>query len=183
MPSTFVQPIDNFAAVLTAPYAAGDPTIALLWDASVTTPAALAAGRIYRLTAWAGYRTDQPAVLTVLDLDGMTSTGAVSADFDVAGVSPGYADRDLPAGTVLSCEMTAQDYEDHSTALDALAPYVHAQPVAASTWTIAHGRGRYPAVAVVDSAGDLVHGAVRYDSADQVTVTFSAPFAGNAYLN
>lgn len=61
--------------------------------------------------------------------------------------------------------------------------YVHSQLAAASVWTITHGLVRHPSVTVVDSAGSVVIGGVRYLSANQLTVTFSAAFAGSAYLN
>lgn len=61
--------------------------------------------------------------------------------------------------------------------------YLHNQAVASDTWTIVHNLAKYPSVTVVDSAGDEVEGSVNYISANQLTVTFSAPFSGKAYLN
>lgn len=84
---------------------------------------------------------------------------------------------------------------DGSTAWNALGPYYtpavtgadlnfeYAQLTAASTWVVAHYLGKRPSVTVIDSAGDEVEGYVVYDSADQLTLTFSAAFAGTAYLN
>ena len=53
----------------------------------------------------------------------------------------------------------------------------------ASTWVIVHNLGKHPAVVVVDSSGSTVYGDIHYDSNAQVTLTFAAGFAGNAYLN
>jgi hypothetical protein len=61
--------------------------------------------------------------------------------------------------------------------------YTHQQSQASTTWTITHNLGRRPSVTIVDSAGDLVRGDVRYVSDDQVVLTFSAAFGGYAYLN
>jgi hypothetical protein len=61
--------------------------------------------------------------------------------------------------------------------------YTHVQGSASTTWVIPHNLGIYPAVTVVNSAGDLCEGEVRYDNANQVTLTFGAPFSGTAYLN
>lgn len=61
--------------------------------------------------------------------------------------------------------------------------HTHAQAVPAATWTVAHGLGKCPGVTVVDSAGDQVVGAVSYPDANTVVITFSAAFAGTAYLN
>ena len=60
--------------------------------------------------------------------------------------------------------------------------YVHNQSVASTTWVITHPLGGHPSVTVVDSAGTAVFGEVKYDSTTQVTVSFTAPFSGLAYL-
>lgn len=61
--------------------------------------------------------------------------------------------------------------------------HTHDQGTAAAEWLIAHGLGKCPAVTVVDSAGDQVEGDVDYIDLNTLTVFFSAPFAGRAYLN
>lgn len=61
--------------------------------------------------------------------------------------------------------------------------YTHIQASAASVWTIAHGLGRHPSVTVVDSSGRSVYGDVNYTDSNTLVVSFSAAFAGNAYLN
>lgn len=61
--------------------------------------------------------------------------------------------------------------------------YEHVQASASDTWVVQHNLFKYPSVAVVDSAGDEVEGSVHYDSNTQLTITFSAPFSGKAYLN
>lgn len=60
--------------------------------------------------------------------------------------------------------------------------YVHNQPVTASTWNITHSLGGRPSVTIVDSAGTTVIGEVVYNSDTSITVLFSAPFSGQAYL-
>lgn len=57
------------------------------------------------------------------------------------------------------------------------------QAVPASVWTINHPLSKMPAVAVVDSAGNVVEGDIQYVDQDQVIVTFNATFSGKAYLN
>lgn len=61
--------------------------------------------------------------------------------------------------------------------------YVHDQMSASATWTIAHNLGKYPSVTVMDSGGSVCEGTIVYDSINQITLTFSAAFAGIAYLN
>jgi len=63
------------------------------------------------------------------------------------------------------------------------AAFTYAQMSPASTWVIVHNLGKHPAVVVVDSSGSTVYGDIHYDSNAQVTLTFAAGFAGNAYLN
>lgn len=59
---------------------------------------------------------------------------------------------------------------------------VHSQGAASSEWIISHTLGGRPSVTVVDSAGTVVMGEVTYTSDSQVTVNFTAPFSGFAYL-
>ena len=61
--------------------------------------------------------------------------------------------------------------------------YVHQQMTPSDTWVVAHGLNRFPSVTVVDSGGSVVIGSVSYDSSHQITITFTAAFGGNAYLN
>lgn len=63
------------------------------------------------------------------------------------------------------------------------AAYVFVQAVPASTWTINHLLGYKPNVTVVDSTERQVEGDVVYTSQNQVVITFSAAFAGEAYLS
>jgi hypothetical protein len=60
---------------------------------------------------------------------------------------------------------------------------VWVQSVAASIWNISHELMFRPNVTVVDSAGDEVEGDVRHLNATSIRITFSAAFAGTAYLS
>lgn len=61
--------------------------------------------------------------------------------------------------------------------------YDHFQAMASEVWVISHGLGKRPSVTVVDSSGAECEGAVVHDTANQITITFSAAFGGHAYLN
>lgn len=61
--------------------------------------------------------------------------------------------------------------------------FVFEQAQAAPTWTIEHFMSRFPSVTVVDSSGSLCQGALQYIDENTVTINFSAPFAGKAFLN
>ena len=58
--------------------------------------------------------------------------------------------------------------------------YTHTQISAQAVWQIAHNLNKYPSVTVVDSAGSVVVGDIRYIDRNNLTVTFTAGFAGKA---
>ena len=61
--------------------------------------------------------------------------------------------------------------------------YVHTQATASAEWTITHSLGKYPAVSVVDSAGNVVVGEVTYIDVNALIVCFTAIFSGKAFCN
>ena len=61
--------------------------------------------------------------------------------------------------------------------------FVFEQVVPAATWVVTHNLNKFPSVSVVDTANTSGFGAVEYNSANQLTITFSGAFAGKAYLN
>lgn len=69
------------------------------------------------------------------------------------------------------------------TALEQGSSYIHYQGSASAVWTITHNLNRYPAVTIVDSALTQVEGDITYNSLNQCTVEFSAPFSGSAFCN
>lgn len=68
-------------------------------------------------------------------------------------------------------------------AADASFQYIHDQIAASTTWVIVHNLNGFPNVSVVDSAGTNVEGEIHYDSANQLTVSFTVAFSGKAYLS
>lgn len=60
--------------------------------------------------------------------------------------------------------------------------YVHIQNASATTWNISHDLDGFPSVTIVDSGGSVVIGSITYNSSSSITVSFSAPFSGVAYL-
>lgn len=63
------------------------------------------------------------------------------------------------------------------------ATYTHVQTTPATVWTIIHNLGYFPNVTVVDTQGEQVEGEVDFTSGSTVIVTFSAAFAGKAFLS
>lgn len=65
---------------------------------------------------------------------------------------------------------------------DFISRYIHDQGVPSSSWIINHNLNSYPTVTVLDSSGKKVFGDVNYPSVNSMTINFSAPFGGKAYL-
>lgn len=88
----------------------------------------------------------------------------------------------IPVGKAMALQCDGQNV---ISALDYMSSsmYSHDQAIAAATWNISHNLNKYPSVTITDSAGDQVEGEVHYNGLNSLTVSFSAPFAGKAYLN
>jgi hypothetical protein len=63
------------------------------------------------------------------------------------------------------------------------ANFVYAQTSPSASWVINHNLNKYCSVTVVDSADNIVFGEVLYNSLNQVTLTFSGAFSGEAFFN
>lgn len=61
--------------------------------------------------------------------------------------------------------------------------YQHTQSVPSAVWTVTHGLGKFPSVAVVDSAGSHVEGDIQYLDINTVRLSFVGGFSGIAYFN
>jgi|TARA_R110000737_G_scaffold136538_1_gene167443 hypothetical protein len=61
--------------------------------------------------------------------------------------------------------------------------FVFSQVVPSVVWNVNHNLGKFPSISVVDTANTVVTGQYNYTDNNNVTLTFSAGFAGKAYLN
>ncbi len=61
--------------------------------------------------------------------------------------------------------------------------FVFSQGVPLYQWDITHDLNKFPSVSVVNSFNEEVFGKVDYINKNRVTVTFAAPFSGQAYCN
>lgn len=61
--------------------------------------------------------------------------------------------------------------------------YTHTQSSPSATWIVNHNLSYNPAVSIVSSTGDIVHGDITYSGIQQITISFSAPFSGSVYLS
>lgn len=58
--------------------------------------------------------------------------------------------------------------------------YHHVQAVPETVWTVNHDLGRYPSVAVLDSAGSQIEVAVSHQSLNVVVLTLAYAISGTA---
>ena len=61
--------------------------------------------------------------------------------------------------------------------------FIFTQVAPATTWNIQHNLNKFPSITVIDNADTVVAGEYTYIDNNNVTLTFSAGFAGKAYLN
>lgn len=61
--------------------------------------------------------------------------------------------------------------------------YVHDQQQSSSSWVVSHNLNKFASVNIVDTANSEVIGEVTYNNTNQLTITFSAPISGKAYIN
>ena len=61
--------------------------------------------------------------------------------------------------------------------------FIFNQGVPATTWNITHNLGKFPSITVIDTGNTVVTGEYTYVDNNNVQLTFSAGFAGKAYLN
>lgn len=81
-------------------------------------------------------------------------------------------------------DITAQsDLWSYLSSLISQNNFVFDKQTPAAVWVVVHNMGKFPSVSIVDTANDQVEGEVRYNSNNQLTITFTAAVAGKAYLN
>ena len=124
-------------------------------------------------------------IQTNVDVAGViTATGGSSTEWNssynasifkatVTGSATKTLTLDQESGGVLTA--TWQDNTDST--------FVFTQGVSATTWNIQHNLAKFPSVSVVNTNDFVIHGEVEYIDNNNVTLTFSAGFAGKAYLN
>ena len=61
--------------------------------------------------------------------------------------------------------------------------FIFTQNAPSTTWNIQHNLGKFPSITVIDTGDTVVTGEYNYTSNNNVILTFSAAFAGKAYLN
>jgi len=129
-----------------------------------------------------------PELPIALHISEVRVNDTVLVDFWGSSMAEGIITENLSVITPQSIPTKTSQLENDSgfVTVDQIpqaSTYTHTQIVPSQTWSINHSLGRFPPVAVVDSAGSVVLGDVKYLSADDIEISFTAAFAGKAYLN
>jgi hypothetical protein len=121
---------------------------------------------------------DLIAVLNNYQLPAYTPCNCQIFPYDLSAYFPGAVWGNITG------DITAQsDLWSYLSSLISQNNFVFDKQVAASVWVVVHNMGKFPSVSIVDTANDQVEGEVRYNSNNQLTITFTAAVAGKAYLN
>jgi len=113
---------------------------------------------------------------------GLTSTNVQGAIVEAAQVA---ASLTIPDGSITEVKLAFDPVtHDELVGVDFTPDsYYHVQIAASAFWVVTHNLDFYPNVTVIDSAGTVIIGDVNYLNANTVTISFSAPFSGRAYLS
>jgi hypothetical protein len=116
-------------------------------------------------------------------------TAHVNASIGVHGIAD-TAQLETQSGAqakATAAQLSAKAYADSLVGVGNQArpgnTFVFTQGTPSASWTVTHNLNSYPSVSVVDSAGNVVEGAIQYLSSAALIVTFSSAFSGAAYLN
>jgi len=104
------------------------------------------------------------------------------ADIDLTDSDGAKTTVKLKGGTGITLNQPASN-EITIASLNDDANFVFTQSIPSAIWNITHNLGKFPSVSVVDTADQLMYGNTEYFNQNSLTITFSAPFSGKAYLN
>lgn len=134
--------------------------------------------RVQNLTSIYRDLKDLIAILHNYQIPTYVPTNAEILPYDLTPLFPGAA-----WGNIVGTLSNQTDLWNILQSLTVQTNYVHDQQVASASWVIIHNMGKKPSVSIVDTADDEVIGEVKYNSNNQLTLTFSSPVSGKAYLN
>ena len=123
------------------------------------------------------------SIMTQDVIGGTTLTVAgemvVAGDVEVTGT---FADSKGNVG-VLGRVLTSTGTGTEWGSAPQSATFEFDQGAPATTWDITHNLGKFPSITVIDTGNTVVFGEYDYTNSNRVILTFSAAFAGKAYLN
>ncbi len=121
-------------------------------------------------------------VNTTYTLTSTVDTKKNVANIDLTDSDGAKTTVKLKGGTGITLTQPASN-EITIASLNDDANFVFTQGIPSATWNITHNLGKFPSVSVVDTADQLMYGDTEYFNENSLTITFSAPFSGKAYLN
>ena len=86
-------------------------------------------------------------------------------------------------GDILVYDSTTSLWKNSTISSSSSIAYKHTQNVGANTWTINHNLGYNPNVNTADASNDGIEGTIKHTNINTLTVTFSSPTTGFAYLS
>ena len=104
------------------------------------------------------------------------------ADIDLTDNDGTKTTVKLKGGTGITLTQPASN-EITIASLNDDANFIFTQVIPSATWNITHNLGKFCSVTVVNTSNEIVVGNVTYVNDNSLTITFSAPFSGKAYLN
>ncbi len=104
------------------------------------------------------------------------------ADIDLTDSDGAKTTVKLKGGTGITLTQPASN-EITIASLNDDANFVFTQAIPSATWNITHNLGKFCSVTVVNTSNEIVIGDIAYVNDNSLTITFSAPFSGKAYLN
>ena len=107
------------------------------------------------------------------------TTLTIAGNISVTGTFADSAGNVGVLGKVLTSTAVGTVWDDAPQA----PTFVFTQNLPATTWNITHNLGKFPSITVIDTGNTVVVGEYNYTSNTNVILTFSAGFAGKAYLN
>jgi hypothetical protein len=106
------------------------------------------------------------------------TTLTIAGTLSVTGAFRASDGKPGAQGQVLASTVTGTAWVDNVQST-----FEFTQGVPATTWNIQHNLGKFPSITVIDTGDTVVTGEYTYINNNNVTLTFSAAFAGKAYLN
>ncbi len=106
------------------------------------------------------------------------STHAINGEDPITPAMIGAETPENAQQKANQAEANAKAYTDNKTTT-----YIHYQTSPSNNWIINHNLTKYPSVTIVDSAGNVVIGDVKYIDNNTINVVFVGTFSGIAYLN
>ena len=112
------------------------------------------------------------------DINPAGTTLTIAGNIVVTGTFTDSAGSVGTLNQVLTSSVTGTAWANSS-----VATFTFIQAAAATVWNIPHNLGKFPSVSIINNNNIVINGEITYIDNNNITLTFSAGFAGTAYLN